>query len=163
MKCSIFITFLLIISNISFAQENNLRLTLINSDTLFQSYIEELIEDSVKISSLQQSQWIKVDSIIEIRQHKGSKFWAGAGLGLLGGAVLGGLIGDATYEHDPNSFFGDTSAWRAADYALHGGIYGALGGSIVGALLGKDKVYNLSQKKLEQKIEILNFFVVKEK
>ena len=98
MRFSIITTILLIISNLSFAQESNTHLTLTDIDTLFQTSIEELIEDSVKISIVGQSQWIKVDSIIEIRQVKKSKFWQGAGIGLLGGAVLGGVLGRASYE-----------------------------------------------------------------
>jgi hypothetical protein len=152
-------------SSLSFAQENNTHLTLINSDTLFQISIEELIDDSVKISFLGQSQWIKVDSILEIRKIKKSKFWQGAGIGFLGGAVMGGVIGRASYKKSApssgnfnfslgpgfNTFFG----------AVIGGITGTLVGGVVGASYGKDELYDLSQKKLEQKIEIIESFIAK--
>ena len=165
MKCTITITILLILSNLSFAQQKNINLTLRNGDILSQTSIEKLIEDSVKISISGQPQWIKADSIIEIRQIKKSKFWKGAGIGLLTGTAVGAIIGRASYKEadasDDSWNFDFGPGLSTFGGAVLGGLTGTLVGGIVGASSGKDEVYDLSQKKLEQKIEIIKSIMAK--
>ncbi len=165
MKSAIIISILLIISNVSLAQESNTNLTLVNSNTLIQSSMEELIADSVRISLSGQSQWVKVDSVLEIRIIKKSKFWQGAGIGFLGGAVFGGVLGAASYSKPSpsDSYFNVDSGPGLSTFGgvVLGGLTGTLVGGIIGASSGKDKVYDLSQKNLEEKIKIIKSIIAK--
>ena len=159
MKCTIIITLIMMISEFSLAQENNTHLILMNRATLNNIFLEELIDDSVKIFISGQYQWVKVDSIAGIKKTKKSKFWKGAGIGFLSGAVAGSLIGLIVYSNKPSSsgsFDLDLGPGFSAGFgAAAGGIAGALVGGAIGSSAGRDEFYDLSQKNTEQKIEII--------
>ena len=164
MKFAITIIILLIIPFISFAQQKNLAITLRNGATIWQSNIEELSKDSVKISDSERFQWVKVDSILEIREIKKSKFWQGAGIGFLGGATVGGVIAKATYkksEPSKDSFSFDFSGLNTLAGIVAGGVLGFSVGGAIGASAGSDEVYDLSQKTLDQKLQIIKSIILK--
>ncbi|MBC8181717.1 hypothetical protein H8E88_11410 [candidate division KSB1 bacterium] len=147
-----------------FAQVNNLNLTLSNGKKIAQGSIEKLVGDSTKISSLGPTQWIKVDSLIEIKLVKKSKFWKRAGIGFSIGGTFGGAIASVTYEKPaptPGSFNIESKGLNTFGGVIFGSFTGTLVGGIIGASSGKDKVYDLSQKNLEQKLEIIQSIIAK--
>ncbi len=166
MKCATFITILFIISNLSFAQVNNFQLTLKSNITFPQCSIEKLIGDSLEISQSGETQWIKVDSILEIRQVYDSQFWTGAGIGFLVGAIAGGVIAKATSnDSEPSkvNFNFDMSGLAVLGGIVLGSVTGFTAGGIIGASAGSDEVYELSQHRLEQKLKIVEYIISKER
>jgi len=94
-----------------------------------------------------------------------SKFWLGAGIGLLAGGVTGGLIGAATYEESTEPladiFINPTGQGEAiVTGALLGGISGFIIGGLVGSSAGKEKVYDLSNKTREEKLAAIRFLLL---
>jgi outer membrane lipoprotein SlyB len=173
MKHLFMICVVFIISHPSLAGTNNLQFVLSNGDTLSQLCIVQLDADAVEISHSGRLQWVAIDSIAEIRHIKRSKFWKGAGIGLLGGAFAGGVIGRITYKEDadePDSGPGpdfnldiDSPGLSTFGGAFLGALAGTLVGATVGAYSGKDDVYNLFQKEREEKREVIQTIIEKTK
>ena len=171
MKHLFMILFVVIISHPSFAGQNNLQFVLTSSDTLSQATLLQLHADSVEISHSGQVQWVAIDSISEIRHIKKSKFWKGAGIGLLGGAFAGGVIGRITYKKDedePDSGPGpdfnidiDSPGLSTFGGAFFGAIAGTLIGASAGAYAGRDRLYDLSNKSREEKREVIQSIIGK--
>jgi outer membrane lipoprotein SlyB len=111
--------------------------------------------------------WISVDSIVELRKVKNSKFWKGAGIGFVTGAAAGALIGWATYEKPKHTHgmwdwdFGP--GFNTSVGAILGAPVGFLLGGIIGSYAGKDEIYNFSQMSYQQKLIILGWLVSNQK
>ena len=170
MKIVIMITMLFLTTNSLLAQENIWYLTLSNGDTISSISLQSLVGDSLVISHLGETNWIPVESIVEMRKVGKSKFRKGIGIGFVAGAAIGALIGLATYgkPSSDGSFFeeGSTIDLGPGVNALAGGIIGGLAGFVVGGIIGssysgKDEIYDLSQKKHEQKLEMIRLLVSK--
>lgn len=152
---------ILLLEASSFAQDNNWQLVLTNGDTISNISLRELEGDSVAIecSNVALTKWIQVDSIAQLRKINKSRFWRGAGIGILVGTAAGALIGLATYEeptpspHKWNFDFGPE--WNAMGGGIVGGLTGFALGGFIGAALGKDEVYRISQMQKMQKINTL--------
>jgi hypothetical protein len=139
-------------------QTQDYQITLSSGDKIGQISFEKRIGDSVVISHSGQSQLVKIDSIIEIRKIKDSKFWLGAGIGLLGGAVIGGAVGAASYKESdpsPGTFNFDFSGLTLLSGAVLGGFTGSVCGGLIGLVAGRDEVYNLSEKSHMEKLMII--------
>ncbi len=159
MKYAIFITFLFIISNLSFAQTNNFQITLKNNEIISQCCIEELSGHLVKISRLWISRWVKVDSIIEIRKVYKSKFLKGVGIGFFAGLLAGGLVGEVTRNHSGSSGGVDLSGLNILIGAAIGAATGTILGGVIGVSAGIDDVYDFSQLNLEQKLKKVEYII----
>ncbi len=109
---------------------------------------------------------IPVDSVELLYCYKESHFWTGAGLGLLAGVLVGGVIGMASVmpdkPDDPKSV--EDTAGRllmgieAMGAAITGGCIGGMGGLVVGGMLGagSNTRYELSAMNRGRKIATLS-------
>jgi len=89
---------------------------------------------------------IPVDSISILIYHGGSHTWEGAMLGMLGGAVIGGIFGAGVYHKPPPSPFIVIDFGRGtyiAVGAIVGGGIGFLAGGAAGEAKSGDRFYNL--------------------
>lgn len=149
------------------ARENNWQLTLANGDTISSVLLQRLQGDSLAISfaisDTTLMKWISVESIVELRKVKKSKFWKGAGIGFVAGAAVGALIGRASYE-EPEPTPGDWNLDFGPGFNTSvGGILGApvgfLLGGIIGSSAGKDEIYDFTQMKYKQKLDLISSLV----
>ena len=97
---------------------------------------------------------INVNDIEKVKIKKRSKFLSGLGIGLISGAIIGGLMGYA--EGD------DTSGWlqwsastKATLGAIGLGFLGGIGGGVTGVILGIDELVNLKTKSPDKVEELL--------
>lgn len=150
------------------ARENNWQLTLANGDKISSVSLQRLEGDSLAISSAFSDttfmKWISVESIVELRKVKKSKFWKGAGIGFVAGAAAGALIGWATYEEpEPTPGGWDINWWTSDSNASVGAILfapvGFLLGGIIGSSAGKDQTYDFTQMKYKQKLDLISSLV----
>lgn len=148
------------------AQNKVWQIKLASGDMLSNVSVQNVVGDSLAVSQDGQTRRIAVDAIVEMRRARKSKFWLGAGIGLLAGGVAGGLIGAATYEESTEPLadvFIDPVGQAAATAtgALLGGISGFVIGGLLGSSAGKEKVYDFSTKTVEQKLAALRLLVAK--
>ena len=153
MKIGVIILILFLSANLVLAQEDSWQLTLVNGDTIHNVCIQNLKGDSLSILQAGLMSWVRVDSIVEIREIRESELWDGAIYGSLIGTLLGGLIAGLTYEEPkPNQFVIRINAPAGATL---GCVSGFILGLVIGGTLGIDVVYDLSEKSLESKLEII--------
>lgn len=122
-------------------------------------YLSHLNDSSVYISDVQiiygnpdtraQKKFVYSD-ISQISLRRKGSIARGYLFGTLGGAVIGAIIGLATYQK-PNC---DPNAWFCFDFgpgvdALGGGLIGALGGGLAGGIIGAagKKAFKIGGKK----------------
>ena len=173
MKTKIYIIIYLLSTSSLLSMSNNWKLTLINGDTISNISLQRLEGDSLVISDTTFTKCILVDSIIEVRQINKSYFREGAGIGLLGGVIIGVLIGSAAYkESGPSS--GESKDSINLDFmpggpginTLAGGILGGLSGFLVGGIIGafsrKDEIYDLLLKNHDQKMNMIKLILLNE-
>lgn len=157
MRRLITILLLITLSSAVFAQKPDLQVTLASGDIFWPVSIEKLVEDSIAISHMGAFHMLAVSSIVEIKREKQSKFWAGAGIGLLAGAAIMGTIASATYQESDGEWFSvDSRGMQTLGGVFVGGIAGVVVGGVVGMSLGKDEIYSLAHKSPRQKLSMIN-------
>ena len=121
-------------------------------------------EDSILITYNSSGQWEKVElnEILKVRIIKRSKSLLGIGIGVVAGALLGGVLGyaDGNDQYDPNrSMFQlvRTASEKAQWGAIGGGLLGGMIGGIVGLIMGIDEKFNLTGEKLIEKKKFLKY------
>ncbi len=127
-------------------------------DTLSSCSLGLLDNGTLRLVCGSSSSRIPVDSVRSLTRPGTSHFWTGAGYGTLGGAVLGGIIGGATYEK-PNSTSGFTLDFGPGFNIVGGAIAGAVGGFLVGGVIGAtsggDEVHDIMLETHAAKVRIL--------
>ncbi|MBL7993914.1 hypothetical protein JNM05_00945 [bacterium] len=120
----------------------------------------QLDGDSVVFVTTTTEHKTSIVSISHLRRTKKSKVGKGMGIGLLGGVIVGGLAGLSTYkepEPDPdgsgNWDFGPGPAVAAG--AVIGGLFGLIGGGMVGASKGGTEIHDLSKMTQDEKLKLL--------
>jgi len=160
---ALFVVFSLVVSsNTLLAQKNNWYIKISNGDILSSVSLQGLVGDSLAISHLGETNWIPVDSIVEMRKLRKSNFWKGVGIGVVAGAVTGALIGYALYELSPREGFDFGPVFSA----LAGGITGLPAGCLVGGVIsssGKEEIYYLTRRKHEQKLVLIRWILSKDR
>lgn len=143
------------------AQNKAWQIKLAGGGMLSNVSLQNVIGDSLAISQAGQTRRIAVDAVIEMRRDGKSKFWKGAGIGLLAGGATGALIAAATYEESTGPFAVDPAGRGGTTIAgaVLGGIPGFIIGGLVGSSAGKAQVYDLSGKTREQKSATLRFII----
>jgi len=145
------------------SQENSWQLTLANGDKISMVSLKKLEGDSIAItfSNTKLTKWVPVDSIVELRKIKKSMVWKSIAIGTLAGTWVGILIGLSRCEKASDSPIDEIGMELC--YVLspigHGitlGLAGSLVGGIVGAFLGADEIYKLSQLGHEQKLNTIS-------
>ncbi|RQW04302.1 hypothetical protein EH222_11395 [candidate division KSB1 bacterium] len=143
------------------AEDDKWQLILANGDTLANASLQELAGDSIAIilSETKLTKWISVDDIVELRKVNRSKFWKGAGIGTLAGTAGGVLFGLATYKKptpSPNEWnFDFGPGLPAIGGGIMGGFMGFFLGGAIGALSGKDEIYQLKTMEHAQKLNAI--------
>ena len=157
--------FFVLFSNYTFAQNKNYQITFTSGDTISQVSMERVEGDSVEVLRDGQSQWLKIDSIVEIRQVKKMDLWPTTWIAALGGGVIGGVIGKAAYKPESSTgyFNFDFTGLNIVAGAVAGVLIGGALGITYEAIEGADEVYDLSDKTLEQKIDRIQFIISKVK
>ena len=175
-KTAIATLVIFIISSSSLWSKNeDWQITLANGDMISHVSLQRLEDDSLVVSSLSETssdaqsfKWIPVESIIELRQIKYSKFRKGAEIGCLCGAAAGIVFGTgaglSVFEEDE-----DIDILQVSEGALVMGIFGGLAGSVLGGLVGlvgstagKDEVYALSRMDHETKLKTIQRILSKD-
>jgi hypothetical protein len=120
----------------------NIVLTRLEKDSLF--FIDECSEKGIHL--------IELDQIFKLRK---SGFRKGAGIGLIGGTIVGAIIGRLSYKkpkHGGFISFDFGPGFSTFGGALLGGGAGFLVGGIIGYSRGESKKeYNLSELSLKRK------------
>lgn len=166
MKFALSLVLILFIPTLSFAAQNSFNLTFSSGKNLENVAIKCMDGDSLEITHAGTVQWIKIDSLVTIKQIKDSNFWKGAGYGFFSGAVLGAILGGTSSGGSDNSGEFDLDFEGPGWIILSGVIVGTAGatvGGVIGALDGTDKVYDLSNKNLDEKKKIINSILSKSK
>jgi len=104
MKIRNVLLLLFIAANALPAQNNAWQVKLAGGDVLSNVALQNVVGDSLAISQTGQTRRIAVDAIVEMRRAGKSKFWQGAGIGLLAGGATGSLIAGPTYEESTGPF-----------------------------------------------------------
>jgi hypothetical protein len=137
---------LLLVFSASSAQESPWRVILSSGDTLTACRLDSLHNNVLSGTCDIKAFSFSVDSIAALVQHKEGSFWTGALIGSLVGAATGAAFG----------------AIQATDYtsaaAGGGGIIGAVGGFVVGGIIGASsshETYDLTAKTLNMKLQII--------
>jgi len=154
-KTIVFIVTLILVQSV-LAQENHWRLTFDNGTNIRNITQKTLTGDSLFIIHSKIIEWVPLQSIVKIRIVKKSKFWQGAGIGFLSGVLAAGLFGALTYER---SSYSDVAAGIPATAVLLGittyGMAGSVIGGTIGSFSGKDIVFDLSGRTLEEKKAVI--------
>jgi hypothetical protein len=170
--------FLAVSASSSWSKSERWRIIAANGDTISNVLLERLEEDSLVVATSpeqpgdQNLKWIAVTSIAELRQIKNTKFGKGAGIGFLGGMVVGAVIG-ATLSNasEPvidsgDSFALDLSEMSKGMSILAGGFLGGIAGfglgGAIGSAAGKDEVYDLSRMDAETKVKTIQWILSKD-
>lgn len=85
---------------------------------------------------------INVNDIEKVKIKKRSKFFSGLGIGLISGAVVGGMLGFA----DSDDYGGWSTSFNVLAGAIGVGILGVIAGGVTGVILGIDELVNLKTK-----------------
>jgi hypothetical protein len=150
-----------------FSQSQNWQLTLANGRILSDVMWVKLEGDSVLVSS--GSSLVRcflIDSIAEVRKINQSRFWKGAGIGLITGAAAGALIGRSVYQpsNAPHGeFFIDFGPGiNALAGGVLGGLAGIITGGLIGAAAGADEVHDFSESTQLQKLQTVRSIILKD-
>jgi hypothetical protein len=148
------------------AKDSIWNLTLTTGEIVSGVVLRGLETDSLVVSNMQFTKRIAIDSISVLRNVKKSNFWKGSGMGLLVGTGAGVLLGLATYEKPSTEDHLFTFDFGPEGNALAGALLGApigfVTGGIIGIVSGKDKIYDLSDKSHDQKLETIRMILAKE-
>jgi hypothetical protein len=153
---SILFIFSLVSTQPSFSEENGWTAITIANDTIKSCSIGTISEGSVNLISSSAVIKIPIDSLKTLIRHGESHFWGGAGYGSLIGFAVGAIIGAGTYHKPTGPFaidFGQTAETLGG--GLLGGVAGFAIGGVIGAISGGGDAYDLAEKSMTEKIEIL--------
>ena len=153
MKIRFIVLALCLGARVAVAGEDDWQVTKKNGDKVTQLTPVSLANDTLTASSYGIILRFPLDSVVEIRQIGHSKFWLGAALGCAGGAIIGGIIGNARAPQE-----GVNAVFAPLDVAgdiMVGTLLGFGIGGAIGSSSGGDQVYDLSQKEKEFKIEVV--------
>lgn len=133
----------------------------LSKGTIFQNVVLKKIKGDTLICEHENNEIginiVELDKIYKIRP---SNFWKSAGIGLIGGAVTGGIIGRASYKKpESDGYF--TIDFGPGFSTLGGAILGGGTGFLVGGIVsvskkGSKKEYDLSKLALEHKKIIID-------
>ena len=151
MRIQFFVLALFVCAEIALAGHDNLQITLRSGDKLTQVSFVLVDKDYLSISTHGLATNIFIDSIVEIRQIGHSKSLLVAGIGLLGGGLVGAMVGAGAAPGVGLNKIDDVQ-----NGALIGGLAGFLFGAVVGASSGGDEIFDLSASNKETKIAIVH-------
>jgi hypothetical protein len=86
-----------------------------------------------------------IADIKAIRIMKKSKFWTGAGIGVLIGGAAGAILGYSSGDDDPGMMFTFTAGQKALMGGIGFGLVGLLLGGIAGAGAGTDNTFQIDR------------------
>ena len=161
MRYSIIFTFVLLLGNLSFAQNVDWRVTLAVGQIINDVALKELSGDSLAVVRNGKTQWIPVQSIIEIRLVRKTTFWQGAKIGGIIGSIAGILHGaiNVKVPLDMAETQAEIVLFKMIIVSVTGflgAVYGGLVGGMIGSLAGIDEVYDLSQMNPASKLNLLH-------
>lgn len=143
---------------------DNLTVKLSTGLSLRGKLMDDVSDSSFAFESNREVHFIPVNSLESILRHRESRFWTGAGIGVVVGAALGGIIGYATYSKPQRK----PGEWFVLDFGpglntAAGAIVGvpigfAIGGTI-GASMGGDDVINMSGTGYQVKLMIIRMVI----
>jgi hypothetical protein len=129
--------------------------------TLEDIFLEGLNRDSLSVIVNGKKLFIPIASVVQIEQTRPSKFWKGAGIGILTGTIAGGLIGSSTNTSSGGDFgYGPAAATLAG--ALIGGFAGFAIGGVIGSVASTDVVYNLVGMSSAHRIAVVQSIIAAE-
>ena len=159
MKKNLFLIFLLSSCSL-FAKENRFDLHLSQGDIFEQVVLKKLKGDTLFYIYENDERRININELAKMYKIRQSKFWKGAGIGLVGGAVIGGIAGRASYkkpEQDGSFYIDFGPGLSTFGGAVVGGGSGFLIGGIIGAKRGgSKKEYDFSIMTLTQTRMVIN-------
>lgn len=142
------------------AQESNWKVILQGGRTI-SSDSWMIVGDSVVLRTAGSDYTISIDSIAQLHAVKETKIGKGLLFGLLGGALVGGVIGLASYKEpspSDNEGLGNWDFGRGPVIlagALVGSLAGLAVGGVVGAAVGSDETYDFTKITRDEKLRLL--------
>ena len=163
----IIITLIIIMSTVCYSRVEKWEIKTYANETLKDVVIESLDNDTLFVSTPEDTIAISVRSIIDIRRKRSKKY---IGIGAQSGAVIGGISGfyikrnsQEEREGDLKEFIERLDFYEAASYFILGAVIGGATGTIVGASLSQDEYYRLASMEYEKKVAVLNMIIYRSK
>ncbi|MGO9482821.1 MAG: hypothetical protein ACLP05_13710 [Candidatus Kryptoniota bacterium] len=151
--------FVLILSSSGAGQQNHFTLITMARDTLNGCESDSLTDSLIYFTCGALGSSIPVDSIALLMRHRGSHFWAGAGIGTAAGAVTGFIIGYASYQKPAGQQIDLGPGLGGLGGAIIFAPAGFIIGGVIGAVSGNDDVCDLSQRSHDDKIKLARLFL----
>lgn len=154
MKTALFYVLFFSVCDLLHSQEPRWKLSLYDGQIVSTQYMI-LEEDSVVLETTESNLKVSAESITHLREIKKSKTGKGLLFGFLGGALIGGAVGLASYKEPARGNWDFGSGPLFATGALIGGLSGLVVGGLIGKSVGTDQVHDLTKKSKVEKLRLL--------
>ena len=158
---TLIISVLLLSDHVVLGQEGEWTVVTANGDVFVNVAPWNSGDDTLRFSQTGRNFTIPITSIVQLRKkERKSRFWKGAGIGLVAGAIIGGVVGVATYDSGVTGEFAEAvTVLGPIARGRTGAILGGLGGMIVGGAIQslsqkRERVYTFSDDTQIKSVEI---------